>query len=149
MANYSVPSGTSSYGNTLTANTADAVTFADRYGYVTVTNLGTTGVIYVTTNGIAPTDTAGENGSSAVMPGQSLLVSVADALWYQSQKVIPAGVIEMGNGNAYNATTNPSTPTQPGHVTYGRSLGGQVATDGIVVGLISTSANSYVIAAAG
>src|ERR1700761_2614445 len=110
MANYTVPTGQTSYGNTLTANPADAVTFADRYNYVTVTNLGTTGAIYVTGNGVAPTgdSTGAINGEQAVMPGTSVAVAAGDIFWSQAQRVIPVGVIEMGNGTAYNAVTNPS-----------------------------------------
>lgn len=149
MTNYAVASGVFSYGNTLTANSADQVTFADRLGYVTVTNLGTTGIIYITTNGVPPTDTTPESGSQVVMPGQTAIIATADALWSQAQKVIPVGVIETGNQAAYNASTNPSTPMAPGHVTYGRSLQGGVANDGTIIGLLCTSANGYVISAAG
>lgn len=150
MTNYSVPSGTSSYGNTLTAASADAVTFADRYSYVSVTNLGATGVIYVTGNGVAPaSDTGATSGEIAIPPGATFMVANALPYWDQSSNVIQQGVITIGNGNAYNASTQPSLPTQPGFVTYMESLAGKKANPGTVIGLLSASANAYQIVGAG
>jgi hypothetical protein len=155
VANYSVTSGNMSYGNTLTANAADVVTFADRFGYVSVTNNGTTGIIWVTTNNTTPVDTdTGENNSYPVAPGQTALISNQTAYWGQTSKVTIAGTpqIPRGGGAATVATSSTvgSTPANPGSIQpYGSSLVGAVVNDGTIVQLISTSANGYYIAAAG
>jgi hypothetical protein len=140
MANYNVPSGTFSFGQTLAADTADSVTFADRAGYVTVTNIGTT-VIYARADDQAAT-VAGED-CYAVLPGESALLANGLPLWYQSSRVIPQGVNEFGGENTA------SSPSSPGEVQSQRSLAGQMANPGTTVSLISTAAESYVVSFAG
>ena len=150
MTNYSVASGITSYGNTLTAASADQVTFADRYNYVAITNLGATGNIYVTANGVAPTtDTGATPGEIAITPGQTCMVANNLQMWFPSSNVIQQGAISIGNGNAYNASTQPSLPTQPGFVTPMESLAGKKANPGTVIGLLSATANAYEIVGAG
>jgi len=132
--------GTSAYSSTLVATAADLVTFSDRYGYLTVTNTGTT-VLYVRTDGQAAT-IAG-NDCLAVMPGESELVANTLPLWYQSSKVIPAGVNQFGSGN----TTD--SPASPGEITPMESLAGGMTNPGTKVSLISSDTPTYTVAAAG
>lgn len=152
MANFPVASGISSYSGILVAAQADTVSFADRYGYVAITNTGATGNIYVTTNGVAPTDTTPETGSVEIEPGETIEMANGLPVWSQVQTVIPLGTIQVGNGAAYNASTNPSTQFNPGNVTYGSSLAGGStfsADPGLVVGLLSAGTPTYEIQAAG
>lgn len=135
--------GTTSYASTASVSTADVVTFPDRYGYVTVANLGTAGVLYVTTNNIAPTvPTTSESNVYAVQPGQTEVFANQLPLWFQSSKVIPQGANQFGGGN----TT--SSPASPGEIQSQRSLAGQMANPGTIVQIIG-AANAYVVAAAG
>lgn len=149
MSSYTLPSGTFVYSQTLTASTADDVQFADRAGYVTVTNTGST-VLYARADG--ETATVAGDGCLAVMPGASELLANGTMYWNQSSNVIPAG----SNSNALGpvTTSNPSTPTAPGDVTEQRSLrgnepAGSFPSPGTVISLISTAADSYTIAFAG
>jgi hypothetical protein len=162
--------GTTTYSSTIAAvNTAETVTFADRYNYVAITNLGTDPV-YVRADGQAAGVAA--NNSYVVAPGATQLLSNGAALWYQSSNVIPKGAIQVGNGNAYqgninDAKYNPSTATQPGTVTPMESLAGYTTTynvedtpavqvdnynPGTTVSLISAGSGAtqpYTVAAAG
>jgi hypothetical protein len=140
MATYSVPSGTFSYAQTLTASTADTVSFGDRAGYVTVANLGAT-VIYARADGTAALVAA--EGTYAVLPGESALLANGSPLWYQSSKVIPSGVNQFGGGNTA------TSPSSPGEVQSQRSLAGQMANPGTIVSLISTAGESYSVEFAG
>jgi hypothetical protein len=152
MANYTVASGVSSYASILVASQADQVTFADRYGYASITNTATSGVIYATSNGAVPTDSAAESGSVEIAPGETVELANGIGVWSQVQTVIPRGVIQVGNGAAYNASTNPSTMTNPGTVTPMSSLAGGStfsADPGLVIGLLSTGTPTYEIQAAG
>ncbi len=155
MANIPIASGVMAYAGTLIAAQADTVSFADRLGYVTVTNTGAAGNIYATSNGTVPTDTtSAETGSVEIPPGQTVMLANGAGLWSQAQNVLVAGTVVVGNGAAYNASTNPSTPTQPGQIApYGSSLAGKgsanYANTGFVVGLISTGTPTYLIQAAG
>lgn len=150
MANIPVGSGISSYAGVTVANQADTVTFADRYNFMTVTNTAASGNLYVTSNLSVPVDTSPETGSVEVQPGQTVELANGDIYWGQAYTVIPRGSIVVGNGAAYNASTNPSLPSQPGTVfPYGSSLAGGTADDGFVVGLISTAIVTYLITASG
>lgn len=134
--------GTTSYGSTITTGgTAETVTFTDRYGYITVTNLGTT-AIYVRTDGTA----AGVSASSSyvVGPGASVLFANAQPIWYQSSRVLPKGVHQVGGGNTATSATSPGT------VTPMESLAGQMANPGTVVSVIcATAGGAYSVEAAG
>jgi hypothetical protein len=143
-----VPNGVFAYGNTLVASTVTTVTFADRLDYFAVTNLGTT-VLYASGDGSTPSTAGGSDCGEAVGPGLTVVIANGLPNWFQSSNVIPAGSIQVGNGAAYNASTNPSTPRNPGTVTQQRSLAGGGANPGTTVKLISTSTPAFVIAAAG
>jgi hypothetical protein len=140
-----LPAGTTAYSSTLAAGTADTVTFPDRYGYITVSNEGTTGVLSVRTDGQAATEAGGVPGTDcyAVMPGESLLLANALPTWYQSSNVIPQGAHQFGGGNTA------SSPSSPGTITPMESLAGQMANPGTHISIISASANAYTVAAAG
>jgi hypothetical protein len=133
--------GTTSYASSLaTSGAVDVVTFPDRYGYVSVANVGTAGALYVTTDNVAPA-TSGDN-VYAVQPGETQVFANQLPLWYPSSRVIPAGAIQFGGGN----TT--SSPSSPGEVQGQRSLAGQMANPGTIVQLTG-AANAYVVGAAG
>jgi hypothetical protein len=125
---------------TLTANVADQVTFADRAAYVSVTNSGGT-VLYCRADGTAAT-VAG-NGCHAVLPGESALLANGGVYWHQTSNVIPHGSSQYGGGN----TTG--SPASPGEVTLMESLRGQMANPGTVVSIVSAGANTYTLALAG
>src|ERR1700722_12711026 len=143
MATYTVPAGTSTYANTLTANTADTVTFADHSVYVALTNTGTT-VLYATANGA--TAVVAALGALPVLPGATTLLANG-AMWHPSSRVIPAGAAKIPTGgpnNVATSTTQGTNPAQPGTtVPYMSSALGQAANPGTVVSLISTAADSY------
>lgn len=123
MATYSVTNGVASYSNTLTANTADTVTFADRYSYVTVTNTGT-GVLYARADGT--TAVAAAQGTYAVLPAESAILANGQALWYPSSKVLQAGTANQLQESRTGGAANPGT----------------------VISLVSVAADGYTIAAA-
>lgn len=133
--------GTTSYSSTLVASTADAVTFADRYGYVSVTNTAATGVIYVRTDG-TPATVAGAN-CYTVLPGESQVFANAEPLWYQSSRVIQRGSNHFGSGNTA------SSASSPGLVTPMESLAGQMANPGTSISIVGAAANTYTVSAAG
>jgi hypothetical protein len=134
--------GTTSYSSTTATGTADTVTFQDRYGYVTVTNESTSGVLSVRTDGQAATETSGVPGVNcyAVGPGETQVFANARPLWFQSSRVIPQGSNQFGSGNA---------AASPGSVTPMESLAGQMANPGTSVSIISSAAVQYTVAAAG
>jgi hypothetical protein len=140
MTAYSVPAGTSTITETLTASAADTVTFADRAGYVSITNSGTT-VLYARADGTAAT-VAGQ-GCLAVLPGTTSVLANGEPLWYQSSKVIVKGVNQFGDGNTA------TSPASPGMVTPMESLAGQMVNPGTVVSIISSAADTYTLALAG
>lgn len=135
---------------TLTANASDTVSFVDsagnplRYDYVQVTNLGgsTDAPIYVTTDGTTPATSGSDNGI-AVNPGETAVLANRANIWYQSSRVIPVGVNQFGGGN-----TSPN-PGAPGIVTPQTSMAGDMPNPGTTVKLISSSAVSYTVSAAG
>lgn len=133
--------GVSVYNSTIaTASTAELVSFSDRYGYVTVTNLGTTDPIYVTSNGT----TATIGGTDFVaLPGETILVANGLPYWDQSSRVIPAGV----NANALG--TGSTNAADPATVTPMSSLAGQASNPGTSISLISAGLIAYSVSAAG
>lgn len=155
MAGGTVPSGVSVYSSTFaTPGTAEATTFADRFGYVVVTNTGTTGEIYATANGSVASGTDG----LPIGPGESAVIANGSQLWYPSSRVIPAGVpkIPTGGGSNSEVVTSPTittNPAQPGRIhPLGSSLLGAIADDGTSVSLWTASsggATSYTIAGNG
>lgn len=140
MATYTVPAGTATASATLTIGTADTVTFADRYNYVSVTNLGTT-MMYVRADGTA--SVTGAQGAYVVAPGASAVVANGLPNWYPSSRVLRQGTLHYGNGN----TTD--SPTSPGRVNMMESLAGQAVNPGTSISVISAGADAYTIAAAG
>ena len=116
---------------------AGTLQFADRYGYMQVTNPGTS-VIYVSgdPNNTSP---SASNDGIPVAGGASVLVANQNPLWYQSSKVIPAGVNQFGNGNTADK------PSSPGLVTPMGSLAGQMANPGTTV----SASGACTVAAAG
>lgn len=149
MAGGTVASGISIYSSTFTAaGTAEATTFADRYGYVVVTNTSTTGEIYATTNGSAASATNG----LPVGPGQSVVIANGLALWFPSSTVLRAGKLIYPDGSG-TPQTNTTKNGQPGEVQpFQSSLQGQVANPGTNVSLwtaASGGATSYTISGTG
>lgn len=140
-----LPAGTTAYSSTLAAGTADTVTFLDRYGFITVSNEGTTGVLSVRTDGQAATETSGVPGENCyvVMPGQTQLFANALPTWFPSSNVIQSGELAFGGGNTA------SSPSSPGTVTPMESLAGHMTNPGTHVSLISNDAVQYTVAAAG
>jgi hypothetical protein len=152
MTTYSVASGASpALTQTLAANAADTVTFADRAGYVSVTNSGTA-TMFVTTNGVAAS-TAGGNGAYTVAPGASATLANQLPVWFPSSKVIPAGVslIPTGGGAAVaTSTTQGTSPGNPGTTQPSMSsLAGHATNPGTTISLISMAAGTYTVALAG
>jgi hypothetical protein len=154
MAGGTVPSGVYVYSSTFaTPGTAEATTFADRFGYVVVTNTSTSGEIYATANGAAATGTDG----LAIGPGESATIANGGQLWYPSSRVIPAGVPKIPTGGGSNSevltSTTPTSPAQPGLIyPLGSSLLGTTADDGTTVSVWTASsggATSYTIAGNG
>ena len=145
MAGGTVPSGTSTYTGSLTAtSTAESTTFADRYGYVVVKNLGTS-PMWATADGSTPTGSAADSsgGAGVAIPGGAteVLANGLD-LWFQSSKVIPAGVNQFGG----NTTPNPGAP---GMVQSQTSLAGQMSNPGTKVTVIGTASTEYSIEGTG
>jgi hypothetical protein len=144
MAGGSVPSGVQTWDGLLTASTVDTVTFADRYNYISVTNPDASGILVVTTDGSTPSAStnAGANNAVSIPPYATMVLANMLPYWNQSRKVIQQGAIQVGNGT-YNASTNPSTPSNPGTVTPMEALDGQASNPGTVVKVISSSAIAY------
>lgn len=125
-----VPNGQRTYSGTSTG----PITFADRYQYVTVTNLNTTAgdVLYVTSDGSTPS-TSGASNTQAIMPGETAIIANEQPLWFQSSRVLVQG---SDNANAQSKA--------------GRAFQG-LADDnnpGVVLNFAGTSPN-YIIEAAG
>jgi hypothetical protein len=145
-----VASGVFSYSNTLTASTAFDFTSPDFWNYIAVTNLGATAPIYATADG----STASASNGVAIAAGETGLLANQLGYWNQSSNALVAGSIQVGDGAAYNASTNPSRPSNPGSVTPMESLRGNIPAGsfpnpGTSVSLYSAAANAYTISAAG
>jgi hypothetical protein len=121
-----VPNGQSSYVGT----TGGSVTFADRYGYVAVTNTGTV-PIYVTADGSTP-ETSGAGNAIVVMPNATEVIANGLPLWFPSSRVIPQGSNLFGGGNTA------SSPSSPGAVTPMESIAGQMANPGTNITVAGT-----------
>jgi hypothetical protein len=136
---------TATNGQTSIVGTATGTyTFADRFGYVLVTNTGTS-PIYVTGDGSAP-ETTGEGTAVIVLPGSQQLVANGLPIWHQSQRVIPAGSNANGTGAVTQA--NPSTPQEPGNVTPMAAMQGQMANPGTTI-IIAGTVTGFVLQGAG
>lgn len=113
------------------------LTTGPRYGYVAITNTGTEVMYASATPGVDPSDSAGV----AIMPGETTLLANGNAYWSQAERNLLPGVIETATPSI------PSSPANPGHVTYGRSLAGGVADDGTTIAIAATG--TFLISAAG
>jgi hypothetical protein len=137
-------------GQSTYTGTATSVTFTDRYGYLAVTNLSSTNKIWVLAGaGNVPTGTSIAPTGVAIEPGATVMVANGDIYWNQTRRVIQAGSIQVGNGAAYNASTNPSTPTNPGTLTPMEALDGQSANPGSTLNFAGTLTDGYAIVGAG
>lgn len=135
-----VPNGQSSYVGTA----AGTVTFADRYGFVLVTNTGTA-PIYVTGDGTVP-ETTGAGTAIVVPAGAAAMVANGLPIWHQSQNVIPAGTNQNRNGAI--GTANPSTSQNPGFTTPMAAMQGQMANPGTTIQVAGT-VTGFVLEGAG
>jgi hypothetical protein len=148
--------GQSSYLGAITAaNTAEATTFADRYGYYAVSNLSTTAgqVLYATADGSTPV-ASGAGTTIAIAPGQTQVIASGEPLWYQGGNAIVPGVSEIPFGNGATeaaSSTVTSSPAQPGetlpYMSSGR--GGVVNPGGKVTVMSATVSLPYSIEGAG
>lgn len=112
---------------------AGTLQFADRYEYVTVFNPSLTAVIYASADPAVTVPSATTANTVVVPENGSAVISNRNPLWYQSSNVIPNGSIQVGDGAAYNGSTNPSSPSNPGMVQSQRSLAGGMANPGTTV----------------
>jgi len=141
MTDYSVTPPNTTFSQTLTASTADTVTFTDqRARYASITNTGSA-VLYARADGQAAA--IGGEGCIAVLPGTEAVIANGLPMWFPSSNVIPQGVNQFGGGNTS------SSPSSPGMVQSQRSLAGGVSNPGTVISLISTAADTYTVALAG
>lgn len=102
--------------STILGSAGGQYTFADRYGYIAVTNLGTA-AISVTADGSNPEAAVAAGTGVSVPAGATKVIANGLPLWYQSSRVIPAGVsqVPFGNGATKPASSSvASTPAQPG-----------------------------------
>ena len=141
----SVPNGE----RTFIGTAAGTVTFADRYQYVTVTNLSSADPLYVTSDGTTaavPSTTAVASNTQVIPAGDTRIIANELPLWYQSSNVIPQGVNQFGGGNTK------TSPSSPGLVTPMESLAGKMMNPGVSISVASadtTTVPLFVIEAAG
>lgn len=121
-----------------TAGAATSYTSTLRWAYIYVENTGTTGILWVRTDGSAAT--AGD-GSYSVSPGQSIVVANDLGLWSQAASVIPAGTY------ATNMAVGSGTP--PEIQPYGSSLYGGTANPGTSVSIFSAGTPTFTISGTG
>lgn len=121
-----------------TAGAATSYTSAIRWAYLLVENTGTTGILWVRTDGSAA---AAADGSYSIAPGQSLVVANDLPLWSQAASVIPAGSYPAGN--VVGSGTPPEI--QP----YGGSLYGQTANPGTSISVFSAATPTFTISGTG
>lgn len=145
-------------GTVTTGGTAEQTTFADRYGYVNITNDGST-IMYATTNGT--TAAAGGSGVYAINPGTNLTIANQLPYWDQSSSVLLPGVekIPTGGGTFSETTTSPTvltSPSNPGRVhpmmgsMMGNIGGSGYVNPGVKVSIFSaTTSAPYTIVGAG
>jgi hypothetical protein len=145
MSGGTLPAGTSTYSSTIAAaGTAEATTFADRYGYVVVQNTSATAgqILYVRADSTAAT--VGGQGCLAVPAGGQVIIANGLLLWYQSSKVIQKGSNQFGGGNTADS------PSSPGMIQSQDSLAGQMANPGTTVSVISSTLSlPYTLAGTG
>jgi hypothetical protein len=151
MTAYTVSPPDTTYGNTLTANSADTVTFTNqRFGYVSITNAGSA-VIYARADG--QTAVAAAEGTVMVLPNTTAVLANGLPLWYQSSNAIVPGTSEIPFGNGATeaaSSTVTSSPAQPGETQpFMASGAGHASNPGTVVSIISTAADPYLIAGTG
>jgi hypothetical protein len=152
MAGGTVPAGQGNWSGTLTANTVDTITFVDRYNWITVNagNVAANALVYITTDGSTPVTTGGASTGTSTDGAHVIAVANGLPMWFPSSNVIQQGAIQIGNQAAYNASTNPSSPSEPATVTPMESLAGQMANPGTVIKLITTgTGTTYTVTGAG
>lgn len=108
--------------------------FSDRWNYVAVFNGGGS-AIQATADGSTP----GSGNGVAIPAGATVVIANQLPYWNQTRNVIQAGAIQVGNGVAYDHSTNPSTPMNPGTVTPMEALDGRVASPGTEINLSATA----------
>lgn len=144
-------SGQQSFSGTLVASTAQTITFGYagnntpiRYAYFLVENTGTTGNIYVRTDGTAAT--VGGDFCTEVAPGGTAVVANALATWSQAASVIAAST----SGAA--AYQNPMGTGMGGAIEVqpmGTSPYGGTASPGSSVSVISSATPTFTVTGTG
>lgn len=115
------------YGE-LDGNGAADVTFPDRYGYVSVTNLGTA-PIWARADGTPAV--VEDAGAYVIPPGDSRMLANGLGLWYQSSRVLAEGSDNVDFQSRAGQEANPGTSVS------------------IIGSTASTSGAGYVVEAAG
>lgn len=133
----SVPSGVTFLPSTTGGVVGTTNTFIDRWNFVAVTN-GGTAAIQATSDGSVATTTNGVE----IAAGATVVLANQLPYWNQTRNVLQAGAIQVGNQAAYNASTNPSTPMNPGNVTPMEALDGQSVSPGTKINLSSATSVS-------
>jgi hypothetical protein len=133
----SIASGVTFLPSTAGGTVGTTNTFLDRWNYVAVTN-GSATAIQATSDGSAATSSNGVE----IAPGATVVLANQLPYWNQTRTVIQAGSIQVGNGAAYNASTNPSTPVNPGNVTPMEALDGQSVSPGTKINLSAATSVS-------
>lgn len=133
----SVPNGVTFLPSTAGGAVFTTNTFLDRWNYVAVTN-GGSAAIQATSDGSTP----GAGNGIEIAPGATVVMANLLPYWNQTRNVIQQGAIQVGNGAAYNASTNPSTPANPGTVTPMEALDGKSLSPGTTINLSSSTSVS-------
>lgn len=133
----SIPNGVTFLPSTAGGAVGTSNTFLDRWNFVAVTNAGTA-TIQATADGSA----VGTGNGVEIPAGATVVLANQLPYWNQTRKVIQAGSIQVGDGAAYNASTNPSSPTNPGNVTPMEALDGQSLSPGTIINLTSATSVS-------
>lgn len=133
-----MPSFTNSANGT--AGAATSYTSTIRWAYIYVENTGTTGLLWVRTDGTAA---SAADGSYSIPPGGSLVVANALALWTQAASVIPASA----SGAAAYAVPSGNGPSEV--VPMGSSPYGQSANPGTSISVFSAGTPTFTISGTG
>lgn len=133
----SIPNGVTFLPSTAGGSVATTNTFLDRWNFVAVTN-GGTAAIQATSDGSA----AGTGNGVEIPAGATVVLANQLPYWNQTRNVIQQGSIQVGNGTAYNPSTNPSTPSTPGTVTPMEALNGQTLSPGTMINLSAATSVS-------
>lgn len=123
-----------------TAGAATSYTSTTRWAYIYVENTGTTGLLWVRTDGTAA---AAADGSYSVMPGQGFVIANALAYWTQAATVIPAST--SGSGAYSNASGSGPLEVTP----MGTSPYGQLASPGTSISIFSAGTPTFTISGTG